>query len=119
MIFFVFLVGLILGLYVSKNNFVISIILCCLFIIFIFIRFKKKCGIIVLTIMAVGISLPYVCSLIQTDNTRYEGVVVERKDNYYLFLSQFEKFYIYEERHDKEIGDYLIVCSKSQDIEIT
>lgn len=119
MIFFVFLVGLILGLYVSKNNFVISIILCCLFIIFIFIRFKKKCGIIVLTIMAVGISLPYVCSLIQTDNTRYEGVVVERKDNYYLFLSQFEKFYIYEERHDKEIGDYLIVCSKPQDIEMT
>lgn len=119
MIFFIFLVSLILGLYVSRNNFVISIILCLLFLIFVFIRFKKKCGIIALTIMAVGISLPYVNSLIQTENNQYEGIVVERKDNYYLFLSRFEKFYIYEEGHDKEIGDYLIVCSKPQNIEMT
>ena len=40
---------------------------------------------------------------------RYQGVVIEVKDNYYIFSSTFEKIYVYEPNHDREIGDVLLI----------
>ena len=40
---------------------------------------------------------------------RYSGFITEVKDNYFIFSSSLEKFYVKENNNDREIGDYVSI----------
>lgn len=53
------------------------------------------------------------------ENNIYSGVVIESKENYFLFQSGLEKFYVYEDNNYKEVGDILCIEAKAKELEIT
>ena len=44
-------------------------------------------------------------------------MVVEVKDNYYVFSSSLEKMYIYEPNHSHEIGDVLLISGEKKELD--
>ena len=113
MIFLFILSGLWLGLYLS-HDYVVYGIISIFLVVFIFKKYKKKFCILFITALAAGFSL----SLIKIDNVKdfYKGVVIESKENYFLFSSSFEKFYVYEKANDKEVGDILSISGEKNPI---
>lgn len=69
----------------------------------------------VLAMFALGLIIPNI-PIAHRGSFEYSGIVVESKENYFIFLSEFKKYYVYEEKNSKEIGDYLIICSKPEDV---
>lgn len=63
---------------------------------------------------SIGLGISFIN--IHQEKDVYSGMVVEVKDNYYIFQSGLEKFYIYEKETTKEIGDILSItgyCEKT------
>ena len=112
-------ISFILGLYFLRNNVVLSIIISLIYLVFIFVRFSKKYAFITLTIFIGGAILGNLnIEYNPVDNT-YQGMVVEVKENYFIFQSHFEKYYVYEKNTDKEIGDFLTIVSTPKDVNFT
>ncbi len=104
-------ISLVLGLYFLRNNIVLSIIISLVYVVFIFARFSKKCAFVYLTIFIGGAFLGNLNLEYNNPNDIYQGVVLEVKENYFIFQSHYEKYYVYEENTDKEIGDFLTLKS--------
>lgn len=100
--------ALVLGLYFGRNNFVISIIISLAYLVFILYRFGKKKFVIVLLFFGVGILIPRI-PFPTNSGPEYKGIVIDARDNYYLFQSKFERYYVYSEDNDFEIGDQLVL----------
>lgn len=116
---FYILISVILGLCFFKINFIVGIITSLIFLSFAFIKLPKKRSLIYLAIIisCAGISkIPF-----ENNNNEniYSGIVIESKENYFLFQSGLEKFYIYEKENSREVGDVLCVEAKPQKLEIT
>ena len=105
-------ISLILGLYFFRNNLALSIIVSIIYVVFIFLRFSKKCAALFLLVFIGGALLGRINLEYNNKENIYQGMVVEVKENYFLFQSHFEKYYIYEENTNKEIGDFLVIKSK-------
>ena len=97
---------LVLGLYFTRNNLVISIIISLAFLIFILYRFGKKKLVVVIFVFALGVLIPQIPIKFNSQPS-FEGMVIDARDNYYLFQSKFERYYVYSEDNDFEIGDRL------------
>lgn len=110
--------SLVLGLYFSRNNIALSIIISLVYLIFIFVRFNKKIFLLCLILFASGVTISNINLECDSKNDIYSGFVIEVKDNYYLFQSKLEKFYIYEKDTNKEMGDYLVIQSKPNSLKI-
>lgn len=50
------------------------------------------------------------------DQNAYDGVVMEVKDNYYILSSRFERLYIYQKNHHKEVGDIIHIEGKKEEL---
>lgn len=111
--------SLVLGLYFSRNNLILSIVISVAYLIFLFVRFNKKTFFIGLSLFAIGITISNINLEYNSKNNQYSGFVVEVKDNYYLFQSKTEKFYVYEKENSHEIGDYLVIEDIPIDLKIT
>ena len=98
--------ALVLGLYFARNNIVISIIISLAFLIFILYRFGKKKLVVVIFVFALGVLIPQI-PIKSNSQPSFEGTVIDARDNYYLFQSKFERYYVYSEDNDFEIGDRL------------
>jgi hypothetical protein len=46
----------------------------------------------------------------------YTGVIIEKKENYYVFLSSFNRFYVYEKGSVREVGDFLSIQGKANEL---
>ena len=99
--------SLILGLYFLRNNIALSIIISLIYVVFIFLRFSKKYAFFIFLIFIGGAVLGNLNLEYNAIDNTYQGMVVDVKQNYFLFQSHFEKYYVYEENCDKEIGDFL------------
>lgn len=122
MIVFFVLIGYVLGLYFLKNNIVFSLIISLIFLIFVFIRFKKRKKIIIVAIyfsFLLGTVLPLMPTRVSAGSLSHVGLVVEARENYFIFLSGGEKFYVYEKENDREVGDYLEIKSEISDVYFT
>lgn len=121
MIVFFCLLGFIVGLYFSRNNIFVSIIISLIFLIFILFRFlkKKKIMVIVFAFFTLGVALPPITGMIQNRGSSYSGMVVETRENYFIFQSGVSKYYVYEKDNDREIGDFLVIESEPKDYVIT
>ena len=100
--------SLVLGLYFARNNLVISILISIAYLAFILWRFGKKKFLIVAALFGIGVLLPRVTFKPNSDPD-YGGIVIDARDNYYLFQSKFERYYVYSKDNDFEIGDRLIL----------
>ena len=106
--------ALVLGLYFFRNNLALSIIISLIYLVFIFLRFSKKFAAVLLIVFIGGCFLGHLNIEYNSNENSYQGMVVEVKENYFLFQSHFEKYYVYEESTDKEVGDFLTIISKPE-----
>ena len=86
-------------------------------IVFLFWRFGKKVGIVSILFFLSGFGV----SFIRPSNQQevYSGVVVEAKENYIIFSSSLERFYVYEKDSDYEIGDFLEIKGEKEELDFT
>ena len=117
MFFFSTTLSLVIGLYFSRNNIVISILISLTYLLFILFRFGKKRFLIVALMFGVGVLTPSLKPK-STTGPDYGGIVVDARDNYYIFESKFQKYYVYAEENDFEIGDRLVLKGQVRDLKI-
>lgn len=116
MTLFFAILSLILGLYFFRNNIVISVSISVLFFLFLIYKIRNKKILIFAGIFLIGLALPLLPMENNPSNHTYSGLVVEAKENYFLFQSKLEKFYVYEKMNSREIGDYLLIVSEPKEI---
>lgn len=112
-------ISLVLGLYFFRNNIALSIVIALIYVIFIFIRFNKKTALVFFSLFIGGAVLGGINFEYNNVDNLYAGMVVEVKQNYFIFQSHYERFYVYEENTDKEFGDYLLISSKPSEYKVT
>lgn len=116
---FLIFVSFILGLIFFKGNIFVNIICIILFITYLIYRFRNKKVFYCLAVLTLGIFISKIDLSYNADNNQYLGIVIESKENYFIFQSRFEKFYVYEENSEREIGDCLLIESKAYTLEST
>lgn len=107
--------SLVLGLYFARNNIVISILICLIYFGFVLWRFGKKKFIVFAAFFVVGIIIPKI-PLPFNEGPLYRGFVIDARDNYYIFQSKFEKYYVYFKENEFEVGDKLVLNGKVEDL---
>lgn len=112
-------IAFVLGLYFLRNNIALSIIISLIYLVFVFIRFNKRFALVLLMVFIGGALLGNLRIEYNNNEDTYQGMVVDVKENYFLFQSHFEKFYVYEKDCDKEVGDFLTIYSKTSDVKFT
>ncbi len=109
--------SLVLGLYFLRGNIVLSIIISIAYLGFILYRFGKKKFFIFTAIFVIGALFPRIPFPAQKGP--YSGFVIEARENYVIYQAGFERYYVYSEDNDFEIGDYLVCEGSVQDLKIT
>lgn len=62
-----------------------------------------------------GVGLSYV--RFNASISPYQGMVIESKDNYFIFSSSLEKLYVYEANHNHEVGDVLSISGTKKELD--
>lgn len=107
--------SLILGLYFSRGNLVVSILVSIAYFVFILWRFGKKKFIVFLMVFGVGVLIPNI-SLPINNGPDYGGIVIDARDNYIIFESKLQKYYVSAPENDFEIGDYLVIKGRVNEL---
>ena len=110
--------SLVLGLYFARNNIVVSILISIAYLAFILWRFGKKKFLIVAAVFGIGVLIPRL-TFKSNKGLDYGGIVIDARDNYYLFQSKLERYYVYSEDNDFEIGDRLVLKAEVCDLKMT
>ena len=116
------LAGLIIGFNIGFYLFSLAVILPLLvLILFVWpLRKRGKIGMITMGVaLLVGFAFAIPKTEARTDYGVYEGVVVENRDNYFLFDSGFHRYYVYEKDCEREEGDILSITGKASPLKIT
>ena len=114
MILLFFFISLWLGI-LSKSCWYIFL---CLFIgslLISFRKFGKKICIALSVVFTCGIGISFIKFSYNTNT--FPGIVYQVQDNYYLFNSRGEKFYVYEKNNQREVGDILEIEGNKKDLE--
>lgn len=114
MIFLIAFLGIWVGLWTYKSP-IFFFILSVLFALYIVYRFKWKKVILFSGFFLIGVGMTFI--QFDLNQQTYHGIVIESKDNYYLFSCGLEKFYIYEKNNDCEVGDVLKISGEKQIID--
>ena len=107
--------ALVIGLYFARNNIVISIIVSLAYLLFVLWRFGKKRFAVCLALFGVGVLIPRI-PLPSNNGPSFSGIVIDVRDNYYIFQSKFERYYVYSAENDFEIGDKLTLNGNVHDV---
>lgn len=78
-----------------------------LIILYLIYKRNKKLIVISISFILVGVGLSFIRPSFTKE--RYSGFITEVKDNYFIFSSSLEKFYVKENNNDREIGDYVSI----------
>ncbi len=106
MITIILFLALFIGINI-RENIIVSLIGLVLLLTFAFFKRGKKLTFLSIVISLMGVGLSFIRHTFIKES--YQGVIIEVKDNYYIFSSTFEKMYVYEPNHDREIGDVLLI----------
>ncbi|MBQ7994885.1 MAG: MBL fold metallo-hydrolase [Bacilli bacterium] len=113
-------IGFILGCAFFKYLHSINIVgIIILFVVFLIISFKKspRIGVYFLLIFVFVFSIMSLRIPLEVGEMRtYTGVIIEKKENYYVFLSSFNRFYVYEKGSVREVGDFLSIQGKANEL---
>lgn len=101
---------LFLSLFVGINirySLITGIIEFTLIILYLIYKRNKKLIVISISFILVGVGLSFIRPSFTKE--RYSGFITEVKDNYFIFSSSLETFYVKENNNDREIGDYVSI----------
>ena len=110
--------ALVLGLYFARSNIVISILVTLAYLIFVLFRFGKKKFLVVILFFGIGVLVPRI-PWPTNSGPEYEGIVIDARDNYYLFQSKFERYYVSAENNTFNVGDTLVLKGEVIDFKTT
>lgn len=113
MILFLILIGLVIGINL-RWNYLLLIPLLFLYLLFIFIKYKKKVLFFVAITSFIGVAISYIH--IENNKETYHGMVIESKTNYFIFLSEFDKYYVSNYSNQYEIGDFLEIKGRKEEV---
>ena len=88
------------------------------FLLFVLKRFRFRP--FILCFSCIGLSV--LCSFIKTSSPNantFEGFVYSSKENYFLLNSRGERLYVHLKNHSYELGDYLSISGKKEELDFT
>ena len=106
--FFCTALSLVIGLYFARYNLVVSILISIAYFVFVLWKYGKKKFVVFIAFFAIGVFIPRV-TFASNNGPDYGGIVIDARDNYYIFQSKFERYYVYSKGNDFEIGDQLVI----------
>ena len=106
--FFCTALSLVIGLYFARYNLVVSILISIAYFVFVLWKYGKKKVVVFIAFFAIGVFIPRV-TFASNNGPDYGGIVIDARDNYYIFQSKFERYYVYSKGNDFEIGDQLVI----------
>ena len=115
MIIFLFFIGFYLG-NVLTRSLIILLIVTAIFLLFVFKRFKLIPLLISLGGVVLGFGLSFI-HISYNNKTTYEGFVYTAKENYFLLNSGGERLYVYSRGHTYDLGDYLSIEGKKEELD--
>ncbi len=107
MILFAFLISFSIGL-LFRYHVAACAIASIIYLIFIYKRTNKYVFCISILLIAIGVGISFI-NIVHAAQSEYKGIVSEVSDNYFIFISRGERFYIYSKGHPYEIGDVLYI----------
>ena len=114
MIYLLIFISLIIGLYL-RYHLIIGIILSIGLLIIAYLRGRKWIHLVIsLSCLTIGVGMSYIS--FNYEQTSYDAVVIDVKDNYYLVSSKLERLYVYEKDNSKEVGDILHLEGKKKEL---
>ena len=114
MIIFLFFIGFYLGNVLTRSIFILLLVTA-IFLLFIYKRFKLIPLFISLGGVVLGFGLSFVN--ISYNKTTYSGFVYTAKENYFLLNSGGERLYVYSKGHTYDLGDYISVEGKKEELD--
>ena len=109
--------SLVLGLYFARYNLVVSILISSAYLLFVLWRYGKKRFAVVIAFFAIGVFIPRV-TFAENNGPDYGGIVIDARDNYYIFQSKFEKYYVYSKGNDFEVGDQIVLEGEVKELKL-
>ena len=106
-----------LGLALSSAYIGISIT-ALVFLLFVLKRFGRKIFIISSFSFFIGLSLSFI-HIVHGPKVSFKGFVYTAKENYFLFNSGGERLYVYAKNHSYDIGDFLTIEGKKEELSFT
>ncbi|MCD8209694.1 MAG: MBL fold metallo-hydrolase [Coprobacillus sp.] len=93
---------------------IVLVLVVLVLLIYAFKRYKKKFGCILLVVIGVGIGYSFVDFDITKEDGIYNGIVIESKDNYFIFYTNLERVYVYNQDNTYEVGDFLSISGSKE-----
>ena len=107
-----------LGLAISSAWIALSIT-ALVFLLFVLKRFRLKAFLICGFSLLIGLSVSFVKISSSPNQTTYSGVVYASKENYFLFNAKGERLYVANKNNQYEIGDFLTIEGKKEELSFT
>ncbi len=114
MIIFILFLFFWLGISFRKSIIVIGIVISLLLII-IFIKHKKKIGLLCIGLAILGVGLSYV--RLDFHAKSFSGLVIDSHDNYFIMVSRGEKLYVHIKNNEYDFGDYLTIEGEKEELD--
>lgn len=118
MIFLLSFIAFFLGLRLLHSSTIIFAVFSIVFLGFVLFRYKRKIFIISLISLSAGIGVSCLSYIKSASIDTFEGVVTESHENYYIFTSGMEKFYVYEKSNTAETFDVYTIYGNAKALSI-
>ena len=118
MILLLFFLSFWLGLTISSAWIALSLA-AVVFLLFVYKRFHVKTLLFSLLFFSIGFSISFSQYFSVKNATSYQGFVYQSKENYFLFNAGGERLYVNIKNHSYDIGDYLTIEGKKEDLAFT
>lgn len=116
MIIFLFFLSFYLGNVLTYSIF-LSIGIALVFLFFVYKRFKRPMALLCLGGIVLGFGYSFIKPTYNKNS--YSGIVYTVKENYFLFNSGGERLYVYSKGHSYDLGDYLTISGKKEELDFT
>jgi len=112
----VFLLFLLFAFIIGLNiryGWVIGLLLAFVFVVISFKRkFSKKRKLILFSFLLIGFGISFINP--SFNKSTYKGFVIDSKENYFIFSSDYERLYVYRKNNTYEIGDFLSISGSKE-----
>ena len=116
MIIFLFFLSFYLGNVLTYSIF-LFIGIALVFLFFVCKRFKRPMALLCLGGIVLGFGYSFIKPTYNKNS--YSGIVYTVKENYFLFNSGGERLYVYSKGHTYDLGDYLTISGKKEELDFT
>ncbi|MCD8204397.1 MAG: MBL fold metallo-hydrolase [Coprobacillus sp.] len=87
-----------------------------LLFIYLLRKYHKKIALISMCVLSLGVGYSFLDINITSSDNTYSGVVIESKDNYFIFYTGLERLYVSNYGNTYEVGDILSLTGEKEDL---